>query len=91
MREVEEETGLSPLKLIRNLQITYHTYPYQGKTALKPSHWFLMQYEGSKLPIPQTEEDITEIVWVDKERAAQLIEDAFPSIKEMVEKYFLAI
>lgn len=89
LREVEEETGLSPLKLIRKLQTTYHTYPYQGRTALKPSHWFLMQYEGLQIPVPQTEEDITEIIWADKTRAEELIKNAFPSIREMVEKYFL--
>lgn len=89
IREVMEETGLSPLRLIKKLQTTYHTYPYQGKTALKPSHWYLMEYAGNQTPIPQTEEDITEICWVNKELAGSLIKNAYPSIKEMVEKYFL--
>jgi 8-oxo-dGTP pyrophosphatase MutT (NUDIX family) len=89
VREVIEETGLSPLYSIRKLQTTFHTYPYKGKTALKPSHWFLMRYEGIQEPVPQTEEDITEIRWVDKETAKELLANAFPSIKEMVEKYFL--
>jgi hypothetical protein len=42
-----------------------------------------------KEPIPQTEEDITEIRWVNKETARALLQNAFPSIKEMVEGYFL--
>jgi 8-oxo-dGTP pyrophosphatase MutT (NUDIX family) len=89
VREVKEETGLAPIYSVRKLQTTFHTYPYNGKTALKPSHWFLMHYIGTKEPIPQTEEDITEIRWVDKESAKELLENAFPSIKEMVERYFL--
>ncbi len=89
IREVMEETGLSPLYSVRKLQTTYHTYLYKGKTALKPSHWFLMRYEGMQEPIPQTEEDITEIRWVNKETARALLQNAFPSIKEMVEGYFL--
>jgi len=49
-----------------------------------------MEYSGIETPIPQTEEDITEICWVDKKRAEKLIKNAFPSIREMIEKYFLS-
>jgi 8-oxo-dGTP pyrophosphatase MutT (NUDIX family) len=90
IREVMEETGLTGLKSVKKLQTTYHTYAYKGNIALKPSHWFLMEYSGIETPIPQTEEDITEICWVDKKRAEKLIKNAFPSIREMIEKYFLS-
>lgn len=89
IREVMEETGLTQLKSLRKLQTTYHTYSYKGNIALKPSHWFLMEYSGNEIPVPQTEEDITEICWVDKKKAYELIQNAFASIREMVEKYFL--
>ncbi len=89
LREVAEETGLHQLALIRKLKTTYHTYTYKGKNALKPSHWFLMEYQGSEVPIPQTEEDITEIRWVNKNEAKELMKEAYASIKEMVEEYFL--
>ena len=88
-REVMEETGLTGLKVVRKLQTTYHTYPFRGKTALKPSHWFLMEYLGNETPTPQIEEEITEICWVNKIKAKKLITNAFPSIREMVEKYYL--
>lgn len=90
LREVEEETGLSHLQLIKKLQVTYHTYHYKGKYTLKPSHWYLMRFHGVGKLIPQTEEDITAIKWVDKEEASVLIRNAYPSIKEMIEKYYLA-
>ena len=89
IREVEEETGISNLKLCGKLQTTYHTYPFQGKTVLKPSHWYKMEHTGTGVLVPQTEEDITELRWVDKIEAAELAQKAFPSIREMVEKYYL--
>jgi 8-oxo-dGTP pyrophosphatase MutT (NUDIX family) len=90
LREVEEETGLHSLHLGHKLQITYHTYSIGSQVVIKPSHWYLMNFIGEEAPIPQTEEDITEIRWVDKKEAAMLLELMFPSIKEMVEKHFLA-
>ena len=89
VREVEEETGISNLRLNGKLQTTYHTYSFQGRTVLKPSHWFKMVCTGTEDLVPQTEEDITELRWVDKVEAAVLANKAYPSIKEMVEKYYL--
>jgi 8-oxo-dGTP pyrophosphatase MutT (NUDIX family) len=89
VREVEEETGISNLRLNGKLQTTYHTYSFQGRTVLKPSHWFKMESTGTEDLVPQTEEDITELRWVDKVEAAVLANKAYPSIKEMVEKYYL--
>ncbi len=89
LREVEEETGISNLKLCSKLQTTYHTYAFHGKPALKSSHWYKMEYSGNEELVPQTEEDITELRWVDKVEAAELAQIAFPSIREMVEKYYL--
>lgn len=89
LREVEEETGISNLRLCGKLQTTYHTYAFQGRTVLKPSHWYKMEYAGNQDFVPQTEEDITELRWVDKIEAAELAQKAFPSIKEMIDKYYL--
>lgn len=89
IREVSEETGLKAINIIRKLQTTYHTYTYKGQNALKPSHWFLMSNAGNESLIPQAEEDITEIRWVNKEEARSLADQAYPSIKEMIEKYYL--
>ena len=89
LREVEEETGISKLRLCEKLQTTYHTYAFQGKTVLKPSHWYKMECTGTEDLIPQIEEDITELLWADKVKAAELAKKAFPSIREMIEKYYL--
>jgi len=73
----------------RKLQTTYHTYTLKGKKVIKFSHWYFMKYVGNEIPIPQTEEDITEVRWVDKKEAERLIEDAYASIREVVKKYYL--
>ncbi len=89
LREVEEETGISNLRLCGKLQTTYHTYSFQNKTILKPSHWYKMESTGTEDLVPQIEEDITELRWVDKVEAAALSKKAYPSIREMIEKYYL--
>jgi hypothetical protein len=48
-----------------------------------------MECTGTEDLVPQTEEDITELRWVDKVEAAELANEAFPSIREMIEKYYL--
>ncbi|MGN6532843.1 MAG: NUDIX hydrolase [Ginsengibacter sp.] len=79
-REVTEETGLQKLKVIRPLGITYHTYVQFGKHNLKESHWYGMKATGNEKLIPQTEEDITEIIWVKKEDLEKYFSNTFPTI-----------
>ena len=89
LREVEEETGISNLRISGKLQTTYHTYSIHGNIVLKPSHWYKMESTGSEELVPQVEEDITELLWVDKLKATELAKKAYPSIREMIEKYYL--
>ena len=80
-REVEEETGLSHIKIIKLITITYHTYILFGKHNLKETHWFLMNAVGDEKLIPQTEEEITEITWAKKEELSKYLMNTFPTIK----------
>ena len=88
IREVQEETGLKNIKLVGFLTTTYHTYYYKGQTILKPSHWYKMENWGNETLIPQTEEDITAIQFVSKEKAYKLLDEMYPTIKLVVEQYF---
>lgn len=81
LREVEEETGLHNLEIIRSLRTTYHTYVQFGKHILKETHWYLMKNSGDEKLIPQTEEEISEIVWAKKEKLQKFLENTFPAIK----------
>lgn len=84
-REVEEETGLQKPEIIKPLKITYHTYIQFGKHILKETHWYLMKVSGDEKLIPQTEEQISEIIWVKKEDLQKYISNTYPTI-EMVLK-----
>ena len=79
-REVQEETGLHELETGEPIDITYHTYVEFGKHILKESHWYAMKAIGDERLIPQTEEDITEIIWVKKEDLKKYVSNTFPTI-----------
>lgn len=81
VREVEEETGLKKLKLIKPVKITYHTYVQFGKHNLKETHWYLMKVIGDEKLVPQTEEEISEIVWAKKEEMQKYLSNTFPTIE----------
>ncbi|MDE3184018.1 MAG: NUDIX domain-containing protein [Bacteroidota bacterium] len=85
-REVEEETGLHHIKLIRPLKITYHTYVQFGKHILKETHWYLMKNSGNEKLIPQTEEEISEIIWVKKEDLKKYLGNTFPTIEMVIKE-----
>lgn len=86
VREVKEECGLKNVKLIEKITTTYHVYKYKGKKALKPSHWYLMQAGKDEILIPQTEEDITEIKWVDPSDLSEIKANVYPNIMDVVSK-----
>jgi 8-oxo-dGTP pyrophosphatase MutT (NUDIX family) len=91
LREVEEETGVKNLTLVDFLGITQHQYfdPYLQEEVIKESHWYTMTVKGVPALIPQTEEDITDIRWVPLSEVNELIADAFASIKEIIDLFFL--
>lgn len=91
LREVEEECGISGLKLLRQLDSTYHIYrsPFlvaDKNLVLKETKWFLMDYAGTQNPVPQTEEDIVEIKWFDREDIKQIRPKIYASLREFLDK-----
>ncbi len=63
VREVQEETGLKKVTLKKFLRLTYHTYTFNEKRILKPTHWYLMSSNDTEF-VPQTLEDILEVKWL---------------------------
>jgi 8-oxo-dGTP pyrophosphatase MutT (NUDIX family) len=84
VREVEEETGLKNIELKKKLTVTYHTYDEFGKHILKDSHWYKMKVKGKQEPIPQAEEDISELKWVKKIELKNYFNNTFPSVKDVL-------
>ena len=88
MREVEEETGVSGLKIISHLPSTWHIYDLDNqKYAIKRSYWFQMTSKHWKKIRIQTEEDITDAQWIKMPVPDQILDNAFLSIMELV-NYF---
>ena len=80
VREVCEETGLRNIAATISLPDTYHTYYQHKNWFLKKTHWFLMHtLEEIKL-IPQTDEDITEAVWMNKSDALLALSGSYRSL-----------
>jgi 8-oxo-dGTP pyrophosphatase MutT (NUDIX family) len=64
LREVEEETGLTGLGIVRQLPTSWHCYLYEDEWRLKPTFWFLMTTDNPSNTRPQTDEDITEVTFL---------------------------
>ena len=84
VREVQEETGLVHLKLGDFLAHTYHTYELKGKRILKKTWWYFMETPDLQL-VPQTEEDIEEIRWVEPRAWLGSGVEVYPNIREVME------
>ena len=83
LREVREETGLQGLDLGDFICETRHCYFRGGTWVLKHTFWYNMSCSGSAETVPQTEENITSAVWMDREALDIALKDTFPSILEV--------
>ncbi|PCH71517.1 MAG: NUDIX hydrolase [Bacteroidales bacterium] len=84
VREVEEECGITDLKIEKELNSTYHTYWLKGKHLLKRTYWFEMSYSGSETLVPQTEEDIQEVKWLSPDKQDEFKANTYASIMEVM-------
>ncbi|MBL7825248.1 MAG: NUDIX domain-containing protein, partial [Saprospiraceae bacterium] len=64
VREVMEETGLQNVQLSELIMHTWHTYAQKGERILKKTWWYRMTTTDTQV-VPQTEEDIEQIEWVE--------------------------
>jgi len=84
IREVQEECSIDSLELKDLLHITYHSYNQEGSMILKKTYWYKMFHEGEGNLSPQTEEDITEVKWVDPEALPEKLQNTYPSIVDVI-------
>lgn len=77
VREIEEETGLRDVELVKFINTTYHIYVERnGEKILKCTHWFEMNFNGEDTSKPQIEEGITEVAW---KNDSQIENEVFPN------------
>jgi 8-oxo-dGTP pyrophosphatase MutT (NUDIX family) len=84
IREVEEECGISNLKIIKELPSTFHTYSLEEKEVLKRTYWFEMTSDDTSTLTPQIEEDITEVKWINKNNFDMVFANTYDSVKDIM-------
>jgi 8-oxo-dGTP pyrophosphatase MutT (NUDIX family) len=86
IREVQEETGLQEIELGKFITITLHEYfdPYLKEEVIKESHWYHMKVKGEPRLIPQVEEDITKIEWVNYAALSNYLSNTYANIIEVI-------
>lgn len=96
IREVEEECGLSGLKIISQLDSTYHIYrsPYlkfPNNLILKETKWLLMSCSEGQTLVPQLEENIEEVRWFTSNEINEVMGNTYSSLREFLAKTIPAI
>jgi hypothetical protein len=86
LREVEEETGVVGLQIVKPLIETFHTYTMKGEEIIKRTAWFLMKVDGCPTPTPQVEEGISWVKWMTKAEVSQYILKAYVSVADVWRK-----
>ncbi|MGB3074524.1 MAG: NUDIX domain-containing protein [Chitinophagales bacterium] len=91
LREVEEETGVSDLKIISPIKFlnqkqdcTYHTYELNGAQILKGTYWFKMWSTENKKLMPQAAEGIMKAEWCTYNKVQEYLKNSFQAIEEIV-------
>ncbi len=85
MREVEEETGVGKLKIKKKLQKTYHVFKRNGRYKLKITHWYEMTSTFSGELIPQANEGIEKVAWLNPEQVKEALKNSYENIKLLFE------
>ena len=88
VREVQEETGIQQITLLHLLGKTYHEYfdNWLQEEVIKESWWYVMQASSTEKLIPQTEEDIEQIIWADKKRITICMENSYANVVDIIGK-----
>jgi 8-oxo-dGTP pyrophosphatase MutT (NUDIX family) len=84
MREVEEETGVKGLEVVRPLETTYHIFKRNGKHKIKLTYWFEMKTLFKGPLLPQEEEGITKVEWLSIEESQKALGNSYANIRRLV-------
>jgi 8-oxo-dGTP pyrophosphatase MutT (NUDIX family) len=85
-REVEEETGVGPLKIIRKLPKTYHIFKRNNEYRLKITHWYEAKTKYNGALHAQIEEGIDQVAWLGADQLKLALANSYQNIKLLFEK-----
>ena len=84
LREVEEETGIKNLSIIKPLNKTYHIFKRGGKNLLKTTYWFEMKSDFNGKFKPEKSEGITRVEWIGIENLSSILPKSYANIKLLI-------
>ena len=84
LREVEEETGIKNLSIIKPLDKTYHIFKRGGKNYLKSTYWFEMKSDFTGKLKPQNKEGITRVEWIGIENLSSILPKSYANIRLLI-------
>lgn len=90
IREVEEETGVTGLEIIKFLKHTYHIFKRNGEYRLKVTYWFEMKTNYTGELVPQKNEGITKVRWKDDKKSRKALTDSYENIKQLFSHQYLS-
>lgn len=85
IREVEEETGMKNPEIESFLCKTYHEFTREDTLYGKTTYWYSMKSIEPENLVPQVNEGITDIIWVENQKARDMV--YFRNLKEVMDKY----
>lgn len=85
IREVEEETGVTGLKITKPLETTYHIFKRRGRYRIKITYWFEMKTSFDGKLYPQEKEGITKVKWLGKKKIEKAMENSYGNIKILID------
>ena len=88
IREIEEETGVQNLSIIKSLNTTYHIFKKNRKYRLKKTFWYLIHTDFNDELTPETKEGIEKAIWIDKKSIGSLKSKMYQNIKLVISNYF---
>ena len=84
LREVEEETGIKNLSIIKPLDKTYHIFKRGSKNYLKSTYWFEMKSDYNGKFKPQKKEGITRVEWIGVENLSNILPKSYANIRTLI-------
>ncbi len=72
-REINEEVGLDKLVYRKNLDSVKYVYTYKNTFVRKTVYYFLFELKGKAKPVPQKEEGIQAVKFVDLKKVEKII------------------
>lgn len=81
IREVEEETGVKGLKIVKPLELTYHIFKRNSRFRLKITYWFEMKTKYKGELFPQEKEGITKVEWLNEKQIEMALNNSYANIK----------